>query len=199
MTNETAFRTSDPEAIAAFRRWQTSTILIHRRRDLLAERLGRAIYVNRTGFGVGTRITGFERFPSDVDGALLADDTLIVSVLTGVNNGLIVPNRRRKAGRDFAVTLRDYDTPDCHLPGMPDFHVGGGALSLAVYCPHLWIWDDGDGNPALFAYWSTSTVEPEVGEQWERIPLSVYHLAHEQREASLNQTSLKVSGNEERA
>lgn len=190
---DSAFRTSDEAAIQAYHDFQAACIPVQHKRNALSEAEGRNLMVNRSGFGHGTRVVGFERFDSDSDGDLVSDGSLIVSKKRGQYKGIIVPHLARKSGKAYAEHLREYNTPDLVIPGMPSWHIGGHVEGMAVYAPALWVWPSGQ-DEVLFAFWSTNTVAGGVGEQWEEIPMSTYWLAKEQHDAALE--AKKVSGNE---
>lgn len=172
-----AWRTADPEVMAAFETYQIEHAKISEKRAALRDEVGRNIYVNR-GSGLGsTRITGFERLDSDKAGDLLHDDDcLIVSSYRGQHNGLIVPNRRRKSGKAFAERLAALTTPGLDLPGMVSFYTYGDGFHMYFANPAITVWDG-----VMYALLHSD--EQPIGEQWESIPMSTYHLAKEQADA----------------
>lgn len=88
--SETAYKSTTPEAINAFRLWRAECEVIRVKRAGLSDSMGRNLYVSRSAGYPSTYVVGFERFDSDKDGDLLADGSLIVSSRRGVRNGLIV-------------------------------------------------------------------------------------------------------------
>lgn len=174
-TDDTAYRTTDGDVIAAWQTYQTEAKALADKRAAVIEAVGRNLYVNRSGFGHGTRVTGFERFDSDKDGDLLHHDgCLIVSSRRGGHNGLIVPNLRRKSGKEFATELEGLTSPKLDLPGMPAFHLGGnGYGGMSSFAPALW---EQDGT--IYALWGVDTAPVDTA-IWDSIPLSVYYTAEE--------------------
>lgn len=177
--NETAYRTADPEVIEEFEAYIKTGNDIAHKRESLSEQLGRNLWVNR-GFGHGTRVVGFERFDSDKDGDLIylnGDACLIVSSKRGMHGGLVVPNLRRKSGKEFAKELDALTTRSIELPGMPTFHLYSGDGGMRTASPALWAYD-----AIVYALWPCDDVR--MGDNWESIPLSTYHLVREQKEQS---------------
>lgn len=191
MTKETAFRSSDPAVIEAFVKYNDDNAAVILKRDALRAEIGRGLMATRLGFAHGTQIVGFERLESDTDGDLLNGGALIVSSKRGANKGMVVPNSKRKAGQAFAGRLRALETPRLGMPGMPEQHLYASPEGLRSASPGLWIWED-----VVYALWPTDTVIAQVGDNWEQIPLSTYHLAMEQHQAALA-ASAEVSGNSE--
>lgn len=173
--SESAYRTTDVVVLDAYRDWVSDTEDMMIQREALSAEVGRNIWVNR-GNGLGsTRIVGFERFDSDNDGDLVHHEgCLIVSSKRGMHNGLVVPNLRRKSGKAFEQELRGYTTPGLDLAEMPTFHVYSTDIGMVMGGPTVTVW-----GGVMYAYWGTSDV-PNVGAQWEKIPMSVYHAAKEQ-------------------
>lgn len=175
--SETAYRTADPEVIEAWEKFENDYKTVADRRSEMENAVGRRMYVQRNS-GHGTRVIGFERFDSDKDGDMLHHGgCLIVSSKRGYHGGLVVPNLRRKAGRNFETELRSLDTPTLTLPGMPVFHIYGDdtMAGMRSASPALWQYDG-----ILYALWPCDSAP--VKDNWESIPLSTYHLAREQKE-----------------
>ncbi len=174
MSNETAYRTADPAVLAEWEKYKTGAEEVRVKRDALREAVGRDIYVNRgTGFG-STQIVGFERFDSDKDGDLVHHGgCLVVSSKRSQHNGLIVPNLRRKVGKEFTEELAGYTSPGLKLPGMATFHTFFADGNLYLGGPSIAVWDG-----VMFALWQTDGAPVE--DNWERIPLSTYYLMREQ-------------------
>lgn len=176
MTNETACQSSGDEVVNAFDQWVTDTEAIRLKRAALSDQYGRNLYVNRLGFGHGTRVVGFERFDSDKDGDLLADGALIVSSKRGARHGLIVPNMRRKAGREFDAHLREYNSLELDLPGMPRWHLSGSD-GIWAHSPSVFKQDN-----HVLAFWACSDA-PVDPAYWESIKLSHYYSVKEKYDA----------------
>lgn len=181
--SETAYRTADPEVIEAWETYTEQIKTLAEKRDALSAAVGRKMWVRRTS-GHGTSIVGFERFDSDKDGDLIHHGgCLIVSSKRGHHDGLIVPNLRRKAGKEFDRELRALATPTLALPGMPMWHLygDGDTVGIRSASPALWAYDG-----IIYALWPCDSAP--VKDNWESIPLSTYHLVREQREASEAET-----------
>lgn len=181
--DETAFRSADPAVIAAYETWLQDWKINQQRRLALAAEVGRKMWVSGGGWDGSTHAVGFVRTSDDKEGDLFLGGLLIVSSKRGRYSGMIVPNRKTKAGRAFwEKEMRELDSPAIKLPGMPQFYLGG----LSVYRPAIWPCED-----KVYVLWGTDPrgkqagddmihADDRVGEQWEQIPLSVYHLAKEQ-------------------
>lgn len=173
--SETAFRSSAPEVVRAWDDFIAARLEIFNLREELSEALGRRIYVNKgSGFG-STRIVGFERLEGDKDGDLISDGCLVVSSERGHHHGLVVPNLRRKAGKEYAAELELYTNPGLELPGMTTFHIYSSGHGMVVGGPGLFRL-----RRTLYAYWDTDTIQPD--DRWKPIRLSEYHKAKEQFE-----------------
>lgn len=174
---EQAYRTADPEVIEAWEKFENDYNTVADRRSEMEYAVGRKMYVQRSS-GHGSRVVGFERFDSDKDGDLIHHGgCLIVSRKRGHHGGLVVPNLRRKAGKDFERELRSLATPTLTLPGMPMFHLygDGDTVGIRSASPALWRWEG-----TIYALWPCDSAP--VKDNWESIPLSTYHLAREQKE-----------------
>lgn len=183
-SNRQAYKTVLPGVLAVWDEYRQDVERVRTARAALSEAVGRGLMVNRLGFGHGTRVVGFERFDGDQDGDLLHHGgSLIVSSQRGSNHGLIVPNLRRKAGKEFAEELRQYDSPRPSLQGMPEFHIGGvdgssgAGFGLAFYAPALHKLEK-----TLWAYWECDVSE-EINKRedggWVSAPLSEYYASVE--------------------
>lgn len=174
----TAFFSDNDEVIAAYDKWAEDMKAIYAKRAALEDQYGRRLMVNRSGFGHGTMVTGFERLPNDETKDLLADGALIVSNPNGQYNGIVVPNLKRKSGREFDSHLHEYATPRLDLPGMPAFHIAGsGYGGMASHAPailkrndHIWVMWGCDGVPVDTEFWQTT-------------PLSSYYKMREEHDA----------------
>jgi len=177
MSKETAYRSADPEVVAAWHEYEAEYKAISEKRAALEDALGRKMWVQRSGLGT-SRIVGFERFDSDKDGDLVHHDgCLIVSSKRGYHGGRVVPNLRRKAGKEFERELRALSMPKIDLSGMPQFHLygDGDTVGIRSASPALWMHDG-----IVYALWPCDNAP--VKDNWETIPLSTYYLAHEQHE-----------------
>lgn len=174
--SETAYKTTDLTVIEAWENHMAAIEDIRSKRTAMADRVGRRLMVNRSGFGHGTRIVGFERHDDDKPGDLLADGALRVMK----NSRTVQPNRQRKAGKALDEELRELTTPDIDLPGMPSWHLGGDgdAVGLRSFAPALWLHEG-----TIYALWGTDSAPVECP-PWEQIPLSAYYAAHEAHEVS---------------
>jgi len=176
MSKDTAYRSSDPAVVEAYEAWKATALDARIKRIALGDELGREVWVS--GSGYNTYVTGFGRLDTDQDGDLVHDGRLIVSSKRGGHNGLVVPNLRRKAGKDFEKELSTLAVPSLDLPGLPGMHVYVDMERMVLGHAKVWIWDS-----VVYALWGTD--DAPMGEQWETIPLSTYHLAHEQYEKDL--------------
>lgn len=173
MSNETtAYKTTDPAALAAWDEYLTDAEAIRAKRAELSDRFGRALMANRSGFGHGTRIVGFERIDTDKDGDTPHDGLLRVKK----HNRTVVPNIRRKTGKDLDAELADLSSPNLDLPGMPSWHLSDTERGMTSLAPALWRHDG-----AIYALWGTDTAP--VKDNWQTIPLSAYYAAKEQHAA----------------
>lgn len=171
----TAYRSTDPAVLDAWHAYRAAVEANREARSGLSYAVGRNLMVNRSGFGHGTRVVGFERFESDKDGDVLhRQGSLVVSSRRGQHHGLVVPNLRRKAGKEFAEKLAALRSPELDLPGMPAFHIGGDGdtVGISSHAPALW-----EHEGVAFAFWNCDGAP--VKEQWEKIPLSSYYAAYE--------------------
>lgn len=170
-----AFRSDAPKVLAAWNTFQSDAAEMSARRNAVAERFGRRLMVSRGGFGHGTRVVGFEEFEGDVPGSMLGDNAELRVPKKGPPYSTVVPNLRRKAGRDLADELRTLSTTGPDLPGMPSFQlVGLHSLAPALF--------EHDG--AIWAYWSDDITDVRTGgvvdlTAWEPRPLSAYFAAKE--------------------
>lgn len=175
---DTAYRTDDPAVVEAWEKYLHTTTEIKAKRDALAEAVGRNLMIRRSGLGHGSVVVGFERFDSDRDGDLLwHGGSLIVSSRRGANYGMVVPNRRRKAGKEFGKELNSLTIGSLTLPGMPTHHIYGDGSGFRTASPAVW-----DFEGAVYALWPCPT--PPVKEPWESIPLSVYYAEQERYAAT---------------
>lgn len=181
---EIAYRTEDTEVLVEWAKWKAGTEEVRAKRATLSDEVGRNMYINRdTGFG-STRIVGFERLDSDKDGDLLHHGgCLVVSSKRSQHNGLVVPNLRRKAGKEFAEELKTYSAPSLKVPGMATFHVYASNGQMYGGGPALFVLTDLDAAPIMYAL-CQSEDWPVAGSGWTSIPLSEYHAAKEKMEAA---------------
>jgi hypothetical protein len=189
MGKDTAYRTSNPEVVTQYIEWRDETLRIREERIALGESLGREVWIN--GSGYQTHIAGFGRVDMDKDGDLIPVPgrdgyPLIVSNKRGQYAGRVVPNLRRKAGKDFEQELARYITPQQELIGMPGMHIYGDGFNLRMGYAVVFLSESRalDNAPSLYALWATDDA-PVDAEIWEQIPLSEYHLARERYEAVL--------------
>lgn len=172
MTDHTAYRTDDSAALDAWTTYLTKTEAIQTARQVMFAKFGRALMVNRSGFGHGTRVVGFERLDSDKDGDTPLDGLLRVKK----HERTVVPNIRRKAGKDLAVELSSLSSPELSLPGMPAWHLVDSDRGISTMAPALWLHDG-----AIYALWATDSAPVEAN--WQQIPLSAYYAAKERLES----------------
>lgn len=178
MTGNTAFCSANADILNAYDLWAEGIIETYAKRAALSEQYGRELYVNNVGFSHGTMVVGFERFDSDNTGDLLADGALIVSNPRGQYDGMIVPNLKRKAGKEFDRHLREYTTPTLTMTGMPGFHIAGSGFGgMASHRPAILKRDD-----HIWVMWGCDGV-PVDTEFWQPIPLSSYYAVREAYDA----------------
>lgn len=177
MSTNTAYRSNDRPALEAWDAYVAVSEEVRSRRAAVADRFGRGLMVNRSGFGHGTWAVGFERLDTDKDGDTPHDGLLRVKKY----DRTVVPNIRRKAGKELAAELGELSSPDLDLPGMPSWHLEDTDRGMSTMAPALWRFDG-----AVYALWGTDSAP--VKDNWHVIPLSAYYAAKEQydsaREAS---------------
>lgn len=173
---EFAYKSEAPAVLDTWRQFIEASNEVAVWRNELSDTIGRHLMVNRSGFGHGTRVTGFERFEGDQDGDLIHHGgCLIVSSKRGSRGGIVIPNLKRKAGKEFAAELEKLTSPQLDLPGMPQFHIGGDgdSIGLRSFAPELW-----EHQGAIWARWGCNLGD-SVGSEWSSIPLSQYWMARE--------------------
>lgn len=174
-SGDTAFRSDRTAALAAWTTYVGHVTDVRQRREAMGDRYGRRLMLNRLGFGHGTRVVGFERLATDERGTLVGPDGEL-RVPSDRWATTVVPNMRRKAGKDLAVELGTLDQPGPSLPGMPGFAlVGNRVISPALF--------EHDG--VMYALWDAPIQDSRSGEVdagiWEAIPLSRFYAADEAR------------------
>lgn len=177
-TGDTAFRSESPEALVAWAVYVEHVNDVRERRVAMSERYGRGLMLNRLGFGHGTRVVGFERLATDEAASLVGPDGEL-RVPKHSWERTVVPNLRRKAGKDLAEELETLNQNGPNLPGMPGFALLGDRVIAPALFEH-------DG--AIWALWSAPICDNRTGgevdaEIWEAIPLSRFHAADEARQA----------------
>lgn len=176
--SEYAYQSRGTEVVSAWDAYIAAANAVQEKRAALSDQYGRNLYVNRSGFGHGTMIVGFERFDFDKDGDLLADGALIVSSKRGAHNGLIVPNLRRKSGKEFDAHLNEYTSPKMDIPGLPAWHIGGQD-GVRIHAPAVF---KHDGH--VLALWGCADAPMDLA-FWESIKLSHYYAVKEAYDAEV--------------
>lgn len=166
-----AYRSTAPEALQAWEDYKAHVADVRARRDVMRERYGRGLMVNRLGFGHGTRVVGFEQFDTDEAGDIIGDEGELRIPKAGWRRGCVVPNARRKAGKALEAELALLSEHGPELPGMPAFALVG----LCVLAPAIF-----EHEGAMWVRWSDDVEGVSGG--WERIPLSAYFAAQEANE-----------------
>lgn len=179
MSEGIAFSSSAPEVLEAWEKWKAHREDVRVRRDAMIERFGRGLMVNRSGFGHGTRVVGFERLDGDKGGDVVGEHG---ELRVPVKNyePTVVPNIRRKAGKDLRTELDTLNEDAPELPGMPGWHLVG----LTVLAPALM-----EHEGVLWARWADDVTEVVTGGKtdstlWTTRPLSEYFAAVEAKEAA---------------
>lgn len=178
MSENTAYKTTDAAVLASWDDYMAASEDVRQRRAELAERFGRNVMVNRSSFGHGTRIVGFERIDSDEDGDTPHDGLLRVKK----HDRTVTPNIRRKAGKELAEELATLSSPVLDLPGMPSWHLSDTDRGMATFAPALWRHEG-----AIYALWGTG--DAPVKGNWDAIPLSAYYAAKEQYTPTTKETT----------
>lgn len=180
MGSGSAYCSSNPAVLEAWAAYKDHVLSVNDRRAAMRERFdGRPMMVRRRGFGHGTIVVGFGALDTDKRGDLIGDAGELRVAIGGERVGQVIPNLRRKAGRDLRDefdTLRE-DGPE--LPGMPGFAFFGLHVALPGLHEHLGV---------VWAYWGEDDVEAHTNEIdaeiWERRPLSAYYADVEARDAA---------------
>ncbi len=181
MTNGTAYSSAHPEVLSAWEGYQTYAEEIRARRNAMQDRHGRALIQQRSGFGHGTRITGFDTLDNENPGDVLGDDKALRVSKTKPMRGYAVPNLSTKAGKALATELAALQQNGPSLPGMPEFVLTGfHCLAPALH--------ERDG--VVWAFWGDG--DDIVGKQvddglWTPQPLSAYYADREARDAATAQ------------
>lgn len=175
MTDGLALSSAAPAVLAAWEDYLRYADIVAARRATLSERYGRRLMVNRLGLGHGTRVVGFEEFESDVDGQILGNNGELRVPKKGPPWNTVVPNARRKAGKDLAAELETLSMEGPDLPGMPSFQIVGlRGLAPALTRHEGQVW----------AFWADDIRAQVDLDLWSVEPLSVYYAAIEAREAA---------------
>jgi hypothetical protein len=175
-----AFRSDAAEVMEAWEQYKSHAEDIRERRNAMEDRFGRRLMVSRSGFGHGTTVVGFEEFEDDEPGAVIGDNGELRVPKTGPPYSTVVPNIRRKAGKDLRDELQALRSNGPKLLGMPDFQlVGFRSLAPAIF--------EHDG--AMWVMWAEDITDVRTGGAvdltlWEPIPLSAFYAAKEAHEAS---------------
>jgi hypothetical protein len=175
-----AFRSDAAEVLASWEQYKAHAADIRERRNAMEDRFGRRLMVSRSGFGHGTRVVGFEEFEDDEPGAVLGDNGELRVPKTGPPYSTVLPNIRRKAGKDLRAELDSLRSNGPKLVGMPDFQlVGLRSLAPAIF--------EHDG--AMWVMWAEDIAVARTGGEvdpdlWQRVPLSAFYAAKEAHEAS---------------
>lgn len=177
MSEGVAYSSDKQEVLDAWSAYQDYYRDVAKRRQAVSERFGRGLMVNRSSFGHGTRVVGFEYLEGDKDGDIIGDNGELRAPKKGPPYRTIVPNVRRKAGKDLQAELATLNLEAPDLPGMPPWQMVG----LRVLAPGLSLTDG-----VVWARWAEDFAGRETkGEVdldiWERRPLSEYFAAQESR------------------
>lgn len=176
MTTRTAYRSTHPTVLAAWRATQEQADEIVRQRKALLDELG---FTGRPVLVHGQRIIGVGHLDEHgpvPDGWRRDRDTADV----------IVPDRRRAAGKALAARLDALTMPDPRrdLPscGMPE--AASSAPRGRMYWPGMQLLGD-----AVYVTWGCDPERVEENGQvdpavWERVRLSEYYAAVEATEAA---------------
>lgn len=160
-----AYKSGAVEVVEAWQDFQARMKENRAKREEMVKRFGRDLWVNRSGFGHGTRVVGFDELPGDTE------ETLPPELRKNKTTGRIEPNRRRKAGKDLDAELEKLTTRGPELPGMPAWTLVG----LSVLAPAI---SEIDGE--ILMLWGDaiegSSNSPSIDAGlWERVPLSEYY------------------------
>lgn len=169
-----AYQTQSPVVLQEWSEYQAYVSDMESKRQALSDRFGRRLMVNRSGFGHGTRVVGFEQLDSDTDGDVLGENGELRVPKVGPPYRTVVPNIRRKAGKVLRDELGDLTLNGPKFTGMPTFTFVG----LSACAPALFRHED-----TVWAYWPEGVDLIDI-EVWEQVPLSTYHAAHEAYEAA---------------
>lgn len=178
---KTAFKSDDPRVFAAWKEYYERAEQVTEQRLALAQRFGKdQVLVKRAGFGHGTMVVGLPG---------TRDEEAPEGWRYSPKQRFLVPNLRKKAGKEIVAMMAGLESPGPDLPGMPGFHIGGAENgSLAVHLPALF--EHGD---VLYCGWDTAlsgyeAIEDEHADRvdlsiWRGIPLSEWYSSQEAMEA----------------
>lgn len=179
--SEVAYKSTDAEVLAAWDAFLVEREQIAEKRRALSERYdGRGVMVSRVGFGHDTRVVGLEQRADDEDGQVIGENGELRVPKKGPPYRTIVPNIRRKAGKDLAAELDGVTLRGPDLPGVPSFALVG----LHALSPTLALREG-----AVYALWSEDIGDNATGGEldagrWSPIRLSEYYAATEDEVAS---------------
>jgi len=181
MSDGIAYSSNHSDVTSAWDAFVAHREEVRLKREALSARYdGRGVMVNRIGFGHGTRVVGLEQRADDVDGTIIGDNGELRVPKVGPPYRTIVPNTRRKAGKDLAAELHTMRLEGPSLPGMPDFQLVG----LRSLAPALFV-----HGGTVWARWAEDITDVKTGgtvdlDRWAVQPLSAYYAAREVFEAA---------------
>lgn len=176
MSDGAAYSSAAPSVVGSWREFLAAREDVMDRRRALEERLGRRLYVRRSGFTHGDHLVGFETREGERDGDVVEEGLLRLP--KSGDRGVAVPNLRRVAGKHLRDEMDAMRTSGPDLPGMPAFTLKGDGFGMRSYAPSLRL--DGD---EVWAYWPVDDVAEVDLDLWERRPLSVYYARKEALES----------------
>lgn len=163
MMVEAVWRTTQPEVIALFDKWEAEEEAWAERRDAFMAKHDpsgkRGALILASSFG--RKFAGMEH---------LADEQIPEGWRLDKTQWALVPYRTSKAGKVVAKELdacQPPPDPRKSLPGMPSWSIAGLRVCTPGVEPH---------GTAIYVIWSTDSVAEQVDESvWERVKLSEYH------------------------
>lgn len=180
MSAGVAFVSTATEVLDAWQAYKDHVDDVRQRRHALSERFGRHLMVNRLGFGHGTLVVGFQKLDTDKPRDIIGDSGEL-RVPADKWDSTVVPNVRRKAGKELRDEMGQLSQEGPDLPGMPAFQlVGMRSLAPALF----------EHNGEVWAFWGEdidardNATGGELDEHlWTAKPLSTYYAAKEAYDA----------------